>query len=75
MGELSPKLSCHRIVCNKLTISLRTQQKQACKHLKFHYELLKDEATQIKYNIELRNKFSALRTIDPETQEPVKLDL
>lgn len=52
--------SDHRIVCTKLTISLRTQQKLACKRLKFHCELLKDEATQIKYNIELRNKFSAL---------------
>ena len=33
--------------------------------MKFHYDLLKDEATQIKYNIELRSKFAALRTIDP----------
>ncbi len=64
--------SDHRIVCTKLTICLRTRQKMA---LKFHCELLKDETTRTKYDIELRNKFSALRITDPETQEPVKLDL
>jgi len=59
--------SDHRIVSITLKTSLRTSKGKPCKRPKFNWKKLQDPATREEFQLELSNRFNALKTDNTST--------